>query len=173
VAVFYRLQQFWLIVTARPLPEAAQREISTVLSQAEAQLFRTLSLSDQWHSYRVWQTLRAAGHHQPDLAVAALLHDLGKTRLKLTLLDRTLIVLAEALWPQRAAVWGEGDANSWRRPFVVKKYHPQWSAALVEQAGSRPLAQELIRRHQDAVPATAMDETAVLLRLLQWADDQN
>jgi hypothetical protein len=81
--------------------------------------------------------------------------------------------LAQALSPRRVAAWGQGEAVGWRRPFVVKMCHPQWSAVMAQRAGSRPLTLELIRRHQDKITATAEGKTAELLRLLQWADDQN
>jgi hypothetical protein len=173
VGALYRVRQFWEIVTARPLPDPIRNDIATILTEPEQQLFYQLSLSDQWHSYRVLQMLRDAGQAQPDLLAAALLHDVGKTQVRLTLLDRTLIVLAQALWPRRVAAWGQGEAVGWRRPFVVKMCHPQWSAAMAQRAGSRPLTLELIRRHQDKITATAEGKTAELLRLLQWADDQN
>lgn len=169
----YRLHQFWQIVRARPLAAAARQEIATILSPAEIRLFQLLSLSDQQHSYGVVQTLRSAGYHHPDLLAAALLHDVGKCRVRLTLADRTLIVLTEALWPRRAATWGQGDASGWRRPFVVKVRHPEWSESMATQAGSRPLTLALIRRHQEALPETGSGEEDELLRLLQWADNQN
>jgi hypothetical protein len=177
VAALYRLWQFWEIVRARPLSSIARQEVAAILNPAELRLFEAMSASDQQHSYRVAQTLRRAGHHQPDLLAAALLHDAGKSCARLTVADRTLIVLAEALWPHKTAAWGKvegkGGRQRWRRPFVVKARHPEWSESLAAQAGSRPLTLTLIRRHQDSVSpsgGTAEDE---LLRLLQWADNQN
>jgi hypothetical protein len=173
VSPLYRLWQFWEIVRARPLAPEAQRELAAILSPPEMQLFQTLSLSDQQHSYRVAQTLRDAGHHHPDLLAAALLHDVGKSRVRLTLADRTLIVLAQAFWPQKTTTWGQGEARGWRRPFVVKVRHPEWSEWMAAQAGSRPLTLALIRRHQQPLPPSGGSEEDELLRLLQWADDQN
>jgi hypothetical protein len=173
VGAFYRLWQFWEIVRARPLPPVARQEIAAILSPAELRLFEAMSLSDQQHSYRVVQTLRRAGHHQVDLLAAALLHDAGKRCVRLSLVDRTLIVLAEALWPHKTAGWGWGEAKGWRRPFVVKARHPEWSETLAAEAGSRPLTLALIRRHQDSLPQSGGSAEDELLRLLQWADNQN
>ncbi|MEW5989482.1 MAG: HD domain-containing protein [Chloroflexota bacterium] len=171
--VSYRLGQFWRILTARPLPTAARMEIAAALTPPEVALFERLAASDQWHSWRVMQTLQAAGHDQPDLLAAALLHDVGKTRWPLTLWDRTLIVLAQAIWPKWVAVWGEPGGRGWRRPFVVKAQHPIWGAEMAAAAGSRPLTIALIRRHQDLRPAEPRSEADRLLGYLQWADDQN
>jgi hypothetical protein len=44
---------------------------------------------------------------------------------------------------------------------------------MVAAAGGDPLAVSLIRRHQDAMAETAESAEDELLRLLQWADNQN
>lgn len=150
-----------------------QAEVTAVLSEPQRQLFYRYNAADQWHSVQVLRMLRDAGHTQPDLQVAALLHDVGKTQVRLTLGDRTLIVLAQVLLPGRMAAWGEGEARGWKRPFVVKAQHPAWSAEMAAAAGCTPLAISLIRRHQDDLPETAVSAEDHLLRLLQWADDQN
>ncbi len=172
-AVLYRLGQFWRLLTIRTLPPEMWAEVTAVLTPSQQQLFMRLNGADQWHSVQVLRTLRDAGHTHPDLQVAALLHDVGKTRLKLTLWHRTLIVLAQALVPGRLAAWGEGDAQGWQRPFVVKAQHPTWSAEMAAEVGCSPLALSLIRRHQEKLPETAVSAEDDLLRQLQWADDQN
>ncbi|WP_420641929.1 HD domain-containing protein [Candidatus Leptofilum sp.] len=171
--VRYRLWQFWQIVTAVPLEPAAREEIATILSAVEMSLFDQFSLNDQWHSYRVMKMLQEAGHNQPPLLVAALLHDVGKTKLSLSIWERSLIVLASILLPRQTAVWGQGEAVGWKRPFVVKAQHPVWSADMASEAGSLPQAIALMRRHQETIAPGDDSEEAKLLRLLQWADDQN
>ncbi len=105
----YRVGQFWRLWTIKDLPADARAEVTAVLTPSQWQLYNHFSPGDQWHSYQVWRTLQQAGHSQPDLQVAALLHDVGKTQVQLTLWERTLIVLAEKLLPQKLAVWGQGD----------------------------------------------------------------
>ncbi len=169
----YRLWQFWQIVTAVPLQSSAHEEIAAILSAQEMVLFAQLALNDQWHSYRVMKMLRDAGHEQYPLLVAALLHDVGKTRLPLSIWQRSLIVLASKLLPKQTTVWGQGEAVDWKRPFVVKANHPAWSAEMAAEAGSDPAAIRLMQRHQDTILPEDNSEEANLLRLLQWADDQN
>jgi putative nucleotidyltransferase with HDIG domain len=177
--LFYRLRQFGQAVAAEPLAEAALAEVKAVLSAAEFDLFRRFDLGEQQHSFQVMGTLKEAGYEHPALLTAALLHDVGKTRSPLSVWDRSLVVAAEQVAPERTAVWGQGSAQGWQRPFVVKARHPAWGAEMAEAAGSSPLVVSLIRRHQDDLPETAVaktgasDEEDDLLRLLQWADDQN
>lgn len=145
--------------------------VAARLSPAELALFERFGHSDQWHSYRVMVSLEEAGHTQPDLLKAALLHDVGKTQVPLSVLGRSLIVLGGMLWPEKTVVLGQNPPIGWKRPFVVKVQHPAWGAEMAAAAGSSPLTVELIRRHQDKVGETAVGETHQLLRLLQWADD--
>jgi hypothetical protein len=170
--MWYRISQFWRQITAGSLPPSAWQEISACLSPAELALFHRFDAGDQWHGYRVWQMLRGAGHMNRDLAVAALLHDVGKTRARFTAVDRSIESLLRRLFPRKAQVWEQGDVGSWRRPFVVRAHHAEWSAAMAERAGSSPTAVSLIRRHQDPLPEILTSEDE-LLRQLQWADNQN
>lgn len=167
----YRLRQLWSNLTAGPLSDPARREVGAALSPAETALFDRFSPADQWHSYRVLCDLRRAGYNDADLWAAALLHDVGKTRWPLSAWDRTVIVVGAVLFPGRVERWGQGTAEGWRRPFVVRAQHPAWGAEMAIAAGSRPVVVELIRRHQDKPPAE--DALADLLHALQWADDQN
>jgi hypothetical protein len=174
VGLFYRLNQFWRMWQARPLPDEAHEMITAVLTPPEITLFTQFSLNDQHHSYQVLRTLQSNGQTHPDLLAAALLHDVGKTRAPLSIWQRSLIVLAQTFLPGKTAVWGQGSVDGWQRPFVVKSQHPAWGAEMAQAAGSRLLTIELIRRHQELLPETlALTEADHLLRLLQWADNQN
>jgi hypothetical protein len=180
----YRVWQLWQNVRAEPLPDDRVAEVTAVLSAAEAALFFQFSTADQWHSVRVLQTLRAAGYAEPALCKAALLHDVGKTRLPLSLWDRVWIVLAGRWLAGRVPPLDDGvEVARWQRPFVVKAYHAAWGADMAAQAGSDGQTVALIRHHQDSAPfkAAPFKATSVgvgeaeesWLAALQWADDQN
>ncbi len=173
MGAWYRIRQAWDHLSAEPLAASAQSEIQTVLTPGEWALFQHFSDSDQCHSYAVYQTLKTAGHTHPSLLKAALLHDIGKSRMPLSLANRTAIVVASRLWPGRAERWGEGSAETWQRPFVVKRMHPAWGAEMAAVAGCDPLTLNLIARHQDPLPDPLQTEEDELLRWLQWADDLN
>ncbi len=171
--MWYRVKQFWEALAAPALDEAQLAEIQTHLSENEFALFCCFDRGEQWHSFQVMRTLKGSGYTQPDLLTAALLHDVGKTRLPLSLWGRSWIVLMQKAFPGKTAVWGQGSGQGWQRPFVVKAQHPAWGAEMASVAGSRELVVRLIRRHQDGVRETAVTDEDHLLRLLQWADNQH
>lgn len=168
-----RVKQFWRALFAPELTGAQRAELQSQLTPPEYALFCRFDRGEQWHSYQVMRTLKAAGHTEPDLLAAALLHDVGKTQSPLSLWDRSLIVMMMKAAPGKTAVWGQGALSGWQRPFVVKAQHPEWGAQMTQAAGSTPLVVNLIRRHQDDLPETAVTAEDALLRLLQWADDQH
>ncbi|MDX1414369.1 MAG: HD domain-containing protein [Candidatus Promineifilaceae bacterium] len=169
----YRFAQFWWALTAKDLQPSDRTAVKTLLSENEWQLFEAFSPADRRHAYQVYATLMASGYDQNDLLVAGVLHDVGKTRVRLTALERILVVLVGKLFPDKLAAWGKGSAAGWRRPFVAKQQHPQWGAQMVEEAGSSALVVNLVRRHQDPLPPNPIGLEEQLLCLLQWADDQN
>lgn len=170
---FYRVWQFWLVITARPLDEKKEEEIKTLLSPEQQRLFGRFSASEQQHSYRVYAALRRVGQDDPDLLAAALLHDVGKSCKPRSWWDRVVVVLGQAFLPGKTALWAQGEAAGLTRPFVVKANHAEWGAALAETAESSPTTVALIRHHHHP-PSAQMDEKlAQLLQQLQWADDNS
>lgn len=168
----YRAWQFWQQMWPQPLLPEEEQTVARMLSPAEQQLFARFGASDRRHGYRVMCALCAAGQTHPELLAAALLHDVGKTKVRLSVWQRSLIVLGQLFFPGRLALWGAGEPVGWKRPFVVKMQHAAWGAEMAATAGSSPLTVWLIGHHQDRAPDG--DETAVrLLRRLQQADDQN
>jgi hypothetical protein len=127
-----------------------------------------MQISEQAHAFRVLERLKAAGQTDPDLLVAALLHDVGKILIPLSLLDRVIIVLGNHFFRQSAVRWSKGTPIGLRRPFVVATMHPGWGADLARQAGVSPRSMDLIRRHHD--PLSTNDS---LLAALQAADNAN
>ena len=170
----YRAWQVWQALLAGPLPVEARRELGEVLNEEQLALFDEQSHAGQQHSYRVMRTLVEAGHDQHDLMVAALLHDVGKNRVRYTWLDRVKVVLAQRFTPGLAGKWATSDQGGWMRAFVVKESHPEWSAEALAACGGSALSVTLVRRHQESILASWEDnEENRLLALLQWADDRN
>ncbi|MEM7797860.1 MAG: HD domain-containing protein [Chloroflexota bacterium] len=170
---FYRLKQVWWAVSARPLNSEQQKQIAGLLTPTELELFGRFSTNDQNHSARVLTHLILIGEEAPSLLKAALLHDIGKTRTPLTVVDRSLAVAGKILMTNQVTTWGMlplQDARRYHRPFVVKEQHAQWGADIVAAAGSDPLTVRLIQRHQDLLIDIASEEDR-LLSVLQWADD--
>lgn len=168
----YRLKQMWSALWARPAAGqlAAAKQF---LNDSQYKLFQTMQPSEQAHALAVFTQLRAQGYADPDLLAAALLHDVGKTRIPLRPGERALVVLGKRFLPRQTAQWGAGGADGWRRSFVVAARHPQWGAALAEASGASPRAVDLIRRHQDVIHTDFEEEETRLLAALQAVDDNN
>jgi putative nucleotidyltransferase with HDIG domain len=173
MGIAYRIRQFWNLIRAKPLPESAKRNVAAILSPAELVLFEQQVAGDRMHSYRVLRTLQAAGEDDARLLAAALLHDVGKSHMKTTVVGRVIGAVGEKLFPEHAVRWGETGQDWWRRPFAIRRQHAQLGAALAEEAESDPTTVRLIRHHQDRAQVLDDPEERQLLERLQWADDQN
>ncbi|MEZ4619514.1 MAG: HD domain-containing protein [Caldilineaceae bacterium] len=174
----YRLRQFWhgfqATVTEDELALAAG-----LLTPAAFALFRRLPIDGQRHSLNVLQTLYGAGVVPDPLAVAALLHDVGKAAaaeagLEITLWWRGPLVLLETFAPTllRRLMVDRPDAG-WRYLFYVHQEHPQIGAAWAKNADCSELSCWLIAHHQDKLAGEPQDQRTALLQRLQWADSRN
>jgi HD domain len=159
-----------LVAWARPVDDAPAAGILTPPLLA---LFRQMPRREQQHALEVLATLRSRGATHPALLTAGLLHDVGKLRAPLPVWQRVLVVLLEKAMPAQVHTWGDGDPHSWRRPFVTRRHHAQWSAEMVATAGADALTLALIRRHQDTLTPAPSSEEERLLAALQAADDAN
>ncbi|KPV49167.1 hypothetical protein SE17_34165 [Kouleothrix aurantiaca] len=166
-SVFYRLRQFAAALAAR-LSAADRALLAQTLAPAELALFMQMPRYDQRHCLDVCLTLRAAGHADPLLLRAALLHDCGKVDddgRPLPLFYYGLFVVMQRLAPglyRRAARNGRGPL----RWFALHAAHDERSAAMAARAGSPPALVEILRDYgaRRATPATLA---------LGWADRQN
>lgn len=160
-----------LTAFARPVDLALA---SRFLDAAQLALFQQMKRSEQQHSLAVLRTLMADGDDSHDLAVAALLHDVGKTRYPLAVWMKTATVLLKAFLPRLARRWADGNPRNWlQRGLVVSKHHPVWSAELVAQTGASEQTLWLIRNHQSRAAAFVSHPDGPLLQRLQRADDAN
>ncbi len=147
-----------------------------VLTPEQLRLFRRMRRAEQLHSLNVLRSVQAQGSTPvpPDLAVAALLHDVGKSRYPLALWQKTVAVLVRAFAPRVFDRLSTGDPRSLiNRPFAVYVHHPAWSAELAEQVGTSSGAVWLIAQHQQPADQVGDREQIQLLKRLQRADDAN
>jgi hypothetical protein len=169
----------------RPV-EVDEALLGRFLTPQAVHLFLSMPGQDRQHALNVFRSLQQAGHDDPNLLAAALLHDVGKGvaqgddgassvgsgvphREGPRLWHRVAVVLMRAFWPSLLEQLGQEDRRDWRRPFYIQQYHPQLGAELARQAGCSPVTVGIIRRHED--PPDQKDEP--LLAALRAADGTN
>ena len=143
------------------------------LSFKELEAFQEMSRADQLHSLNVLRAVLNQREAVPrPLAVAALMHDVGKCRYHLAVWQKTLAVLVKRLTPPLADRLGrEENLSIWRAPFVVRSHHAKWSAEILRACCADAAAVWLVEHHQADILALYDHEQAGLLRCLQRADD--
>jgi len=145
------------------------------LSASQMILFRQMKRSEQLHSLNVLRDVLAQEAQTPaDLAIAALLHDVGKTCFPLAIWQKTLAVLVRAGAPQVYHRWSKNNPqHRLFRAFAVAENHPTWSKTLVETTGASDTALWLIAHHADPLSQWDDHPYSKLLQRLKSADDAN
>ena len=137
-------------------------ELQAWLSPPQLALFASMHAADQRHGLDVAATLRSDGHDDPELLLAAILHDSSKG--------------PETRLPHRVA-WSLGErygervidafahVPGFRAAFERLRHHADDSARLALEAGCSVRTAELIRHQADPVDPDA----GVALRLADEA----
>jgi hypothetical protein len=120
---------------------AERRELVEWLSEPQLALFESMHRADQRHGLDVVAALRAAGHRQPDLLLAGLLHDCGK--------GRDLHVWHRVSWSLGERYGARIERLLSRLPGFGQAFrtiadHARVSADLALAAGVSPLTADLI-----------------------------
>lgn len=149
--------RFFDYLTSGSLTDDEAREVGERLTAAEHALFFAQNPKDQSHGYRAAHHVEASEIATPDLARAALLHDVGKRHSGFGVLGRSvssiLIKLGAPLTDR----------------MKLYRDHGEMGAAELESAGSPRIVVDFARFHHGQRPATI--EPAVW-DLLQAADRQ-
>ncbi|HJP41016.1 MAG TPA: HD domain-containing protein [Dehalococcoidia bacterium] len=154
-----RVHQFFQ-AGRRPTPEdfeLAEEWLSPTLFE----LFVGQHPRDVVHSVSLARWLLEQGHREPDLVVAALVHDIGKGNQRRA--DRVAYVMAQ--WARSDGFAGDhGSRFEIRRAIARSANHSERGAALLSLADAPPVVIELTRLHHSKTKGDAM------LDLLQKAD---
>lgn len=152
---------------------------ASYLNMPQLALFRRMPHLEQVHAIDVLRSV--LGYQLPadaddraleDLAVAALLHDCGKSLHPVHIWQKTLPVLVKAASPDLFDKLSGGNPRNYLwRAFAVKAHHPVWGAQMAGRANSRPRVLWLIEHHQHDSAQFATHIDYGLLTLLQSADD--
>jgi len=146
------------------------------LNPEQWELFIQLQPGEKDHALAMFDRLLEQGENQPDLLMAALLHDIGKLRYRLNPSERAMVVMAHAIKPRQSQHWGSLPPNGWdslpgwRKAFIVAEQHAGWGAEMARESGVSPLTETLIREHHHPHRQEAGDVENGLLRKL-WAVD--
>ena len=148
---------------------------TTYLTDRQMVLFKQMGRSEQLHSLNVLRSVLAQSPHTPhDLAVAALLQDVGKSRHKLAVWQKTISVLVKRFLPPLNHYLSKDDKLTfWNAPFVVRRWHPKWSAELLAEVDSSERVVWLAKHHADTAEQWREHPYYPLLVRLQQADDEN
>lgn len=165
----YRTSQFFRTIISRTASQDIDL-VKTHLSPSLFQLFRAMSPPDQAHAIRVLRFLIAKRESHPALLAAALLHDVGKSKVTPRIWDRVLAVVIPWFFPDAALRWGRGEPRGWRMPFVIAAQHPQWGSDMIDNAGGEDELVDLVRRHQEPPGEGSEDDLERMLHRLQKAD---
>ena len=153
--IAYRVRQFWRAVFVSKENNKLE-QAQAQLTPAQWALFDQLQPAEQAHALRIYHLLVQQGDIQPDLLVAALLHDVGKLRYPMNAVERAVVVVIKKLAPGLAQGWAElpeagwEGASDWRKAFILAEHHPAWGAELASKVGVSALSETLIRYHQHA-----------------------
>ncbi|MBX2999832.1 MAG: HD domain-containing protein [Caldilineaceae bacterium] len=176
--IFYRLRQFVRGITAHVSADE-MLVVAQVLPKAALTRFCHMPLDAQRHSLNVLYMLQREDLSDPDLAAAALLHDVGKSAagqigVQLSPWLKGPLVLLDALLPQWIAGLAQNDpAQGWRYLLHVHLAHPSIGAQWAAEADCSELTCWLIEHHQDTLSGSPQTYNEELLTLLQWADSRN
>jgi hypothetical protein len=156
-----RVRQVWTFVECRG---AIRPPSQLAATPRTARLFAHLDLHDQRHLIAVHRACIVEGV-SVDIAMAGLLHDVGKTSLSgrpVTLLDRTLRVLLARFTLGLLRRLSSEPALAWRLGLLLAERHAQLGASRLEALGWPDAVVAAVREHEST---TASGELAVLQRI--------
>jgi len=155
----YRSRQFFRSVGASISAED-RAAVAHRLNAEQQRLFYAMTARDQRHCLDVFHALQHDGHDDPDLLLAALLHDVGKGPARLG--HRVAYVLIRALSPRLLRRLASDSGSGWRQALASFSEHSRRGAALVEATGAPEAVVSLVRLHSG--DEIADDPRAALLR---------
>lgn len=169
-AAAWRVMQFRRALFHRRDADGDQRLRMVVQNEEQWRLLARLSSFDRAHHLQVRDALVAAGYNDPDLLLAAALHDVGKAdeHGRVYLLHRVLNVVARRVAPGVAEKLARKGGNWLTHGMYLAGNHPRLGAELAAGAGASERCCRLIARHEDAGPWDDPDLEALIL-----ADDRS
>jgi hypothetical protein len=155
----YRSRQFFRSVGAS-IDDDGRAEVVRLLNEDQRRLFFSMTARDQRHCLDVLHALPQDARTDHDLLSAALLHDVGKGRIRLW--HRVAYVLVRAVSPGLLRKLASSESGSWRGALAAITNHAERGASLVRAAGASDEVVHLVRCHE--TPDGDNDPRQALLR---------
>jgi putative nucleotidyltransferase with HDIG domain len=173
-----KLNAIFRAFSSRNINDKDVEFIREYLNKQEQVLFYRMSLIDQKHSLAVAYSVKEMVGRRSRINLektlkTALLHDVGKIMVKLSVMDRinqTIMFKFFKLFADYLAERGKNaPANSLRKKLYAYKYHSQFGADLVREIKTEENIAYLIEHHHDE---TTINEP-IELTILREADNLN
>ncbi len=142
----YRVRQGLSNLSAGIRPEDEEL-VARYLSPTELKLFYRMEPPDSLHSTGVLRSLLKRGVHDRAILKAALLHDVGKSRCRISMFHRTMVVILRAFFGTLPEFFTWMGKEAFWRPFYVLENHPRLSAAMLARAGCEERVWRLAELH--------------------------
>jgi hypothetical protein len=146
MGLLYRLRQGIENLRAAPSPEDTELAAG-YLAPGELALFSRMEPADQRHTAGVLRSLQRAGIEDRALLKAGLLHDVGKSRRKLSVAHRTVAVVLRAVFGRLPSFLVWQDEGGILAPFYVLENHPRLGACMLARAGCEERVWRLAELH--------------------------
>jgi hypothetical protein len=143
----YRSRQFFRSVGAS-IDDDERAEVARLLTEGQRRLFFSMTARDQRHSLDVLHVLLRQDQTDRHLLSAALLHDVGKGRIRLW--HRVAYVLIRAASPGLLRKLASSESGSWRGALAAIANHAERGASLVRATGASDEVVHLVRCHETA-----------------------
>lgn len=171
--LLYRFKQFWFAVAAG-MTDEDRNFARQYLNLKEAALFFSLPAFEQKHAVVVARKMREEGKgvrgvEERKLIRLGLLHDVGKAAERLSIVDKSVLVIAHRFFPKLyddlAKQGEESSSASFFRKFYVHKHHGAIGSELLSKIGESADIVAEVKSHDR--PFGSHD---VYMRLLDFAD---
>ena len=167
--IFKRARQFFRAITAKISAEDG-RYLTEHLTRDEQNLFFSMSTADQFHCLRTAYTIERIviqdkkGVDKNFLIRCALLHDVGRIKGDMSVMQKVFAVLITSFFPNFAKKL-ERDGN---RTLYIYKHHAEIGAKKLQKIGLYRESKIVANHHSPPKPNDSRE-----LKLLRLADEEN
>ena len=145
--MIYRIRQFWYAL--RPKINSNElRWAQSILPTSAFSLFINQSMPEKRHALDVAKDLFLSHPNDPNLLIAAFLHDCGKSQNALKLWERIYIVLLQKA-PRKTWSLLLRSHSVLSSPLRTAQEHPIWGAEMARNAGLNEEIVQLILNHHN------------------------